>query len=319
VVLVCAAIVALAAVVFHRPPGWMSYALGGALLLAAHALPHVAYRWGWLMPTVAPSLAAWLSASASASFQYFVLRNRWKAAENDKARYREAIHFVAHEMRTPLSAIQGSSELLTRYNMSDDKRKQMATMINTESKRLARMITTFLDIERLGDGSMELKREPVNLSAALEQCVERARVLADRKQMAIEVRDGAGVRVFGDRELLEYAIYNLLTNAVKYSPADSLIRVQAAFQRGRVRLSVEDQGMGIDEHEIQRIFQKFYRTKRAEQAGIEGTGIGLSLVNEIVRHHGGKIEVASRPGEGSCFTLELPAVELERTLAEESA
>jgi len=319
VLAMCLGMVTLVGVIFYRPPGAWSYVWGGLMLMAAHLTPHLMFRLGWLFPTVAPTFAALFAVAAAAGFQYFVLRGRWRVAESDKARYREAIHFVAHEMRTPLSAIQGSSELLTRYNMSDDKRKQMATMINAESKRLARMITAFLDVERLGDGSMELKRDPVELDLVLQSCVDRARVLADRKQMTIEWAGGPAFQLTGDRELLEYAVYNLLTNAVKYSPAETVIRVSTEYRGGRVRLAVADQGMGMEEHELERIFQKFYRTKRAEQAGIEGTGIGLSLVNEIVRHHGGKIDVTSRPGEGSCFTLELPAVVRERTRAEETA
>ena len=315
----CLAIALLAGLIFFRPPGWPSYALGALLLVLAHAWPHLLFRWGVLFPTVAPLLVAWLTVSAAASAQYFVLRDRWRVAESDKARYREAIHFVAHEMRTPLSAIQGSSELMTRYNLSDDKRKQMATMINAESKRLARMITTFLDMERLGDGSIELKREPFDLSEAAAICVDRAQVLAERKQIAIIVEPPPVAWLSGDRELMEYAIYNLLTNAIKYSPAETTIHMATRRQGDRVWLSVADQGMGMDEKDLKNIFQKFYRTKRAEQAGIEGTGVGLSLVQEIVKHHGGRIEVTSRPGEGSCFTLELPALAIERAMAEKPA
>jgi signal transduction histidine kinase len=311
VVTVCLAIAALAGVVFFRPPGWLSYSLGAVLLLSATALPHLLYPAGIVFPAVAPALVALLTIGAAAAFQYFLLRDRWRIAESDKARYRQAIHFVAHEMRTPLSAIQGSSELMTRYNLNDDKRKQMATMINAESKRLARMITTFLDIERLSDGSMDLKREPFSLNEAVDLCIERARVLADRKQMQIVADPAPPITLAGDRELFEYAIYNLLTNAVKYSPAETTIHVRLLRQGDRVSLAVADQGMGMDEKELKNIFQKFYRTKRAEQAGIEGTGIGLSLVQEIVHHHGGRISVTSRPGEGSCFTLELPALATE--------
>jgi signal transduction histidine kinase len=297
----------LAGVMFFRPPSWLSYVGGGLVVALALALPHLLYRAGIVFPPVAPVLVAALTVGAAAAFQYFLLRDRWLVAESDKARYRQAIHFVAHEMRTPLSAIQGSSELMTRYNLNDDKRKQMATMINAESKRLARMITTFLDIERLSDGSMELKREPFVLDDAVLMCVERARILAERKQITISWEAPAPeIRLFGDRELLEYAIYNLLTNAVKYSPAETNITVRTRLQGERVALSVTDQGMGMDEKELRSIFQKFYRTKRAEQSGIEGTGIGLSLVQEIVGHHGGRVEVTSRPGEGSCFTLDLP-------------
>jgi signal transduction histidine kinase len=109
--------------------------------------------------------------------------------------------------------------------------------------------------------------------------------------------------VTGDRELMEYAFYNLLTNAVKYSPAETEIHVSAGLLDGELRLSVRDQGIGMDAQELKSIFKKFYRTKRAEASGEVGTGIGLSIVEQIVTHHHGRMEVASEPGKGSCFTI----------------
>ena len=113
--------------------------------------------------------------------------------------------------------------------------------------------------------------------------------------------------LLGDRELLEYALYNLLTNAVKYSPPDTEVHVYSELRGGELRLAVQDQGIGMDAKEIKSIFQKFYRTKRAEASGETGTGIGLSIVEQIVFQHGGRIEVTSTPGKGSCFTMIMKA------------
>jgi len=115
------------------------------------------------------------------------------------------------------------------------------------------------------------------------------------------------MQVTGDRELMEYACYNLLTNAVKYSPQRTEVRVSAWKESGHVRIAVKDQGIGMDQKEVKQIFQKFYRTKKAEESGEAGTGIGLSIVQQIVEQHGGEIDVVSQPGAGSCFTLVLPA------------
>jgi signal transduction histidine kinase len=189
-----------------------------------------------------------------------------------------------------------------RYNLSEEKRKQIAEMINQESKRLARMIQTFLDVERLSDGQMELKGEAFEVREIVEACVSRARTLAERKNIRIVIEPLDGT-LQGDRELMEYAIYNLLTNAVKYSPPDTQITVSCRLIPGQLRLSVQDQGIGMDAKELRQIFRKFYRTKRAEASGEAGTGIGLSIVEQIVQHHGGKMEVTSQPGQGSCFTV----------------
>jgi len=251
--------------------------------------------------------AVWLSAGVAASYQHFIVRGRLRRSESERARYQQAIRFVTHEMRTPLTAIQGSSELMSRYNLSEDKRKQIAGMINAESKRLARMIQTFLDVERLSEGQMELKRERFAARELATACTARAAPLAERKRIELVVEEIPEAELTGDRELMEYAVYNLLTNAVKYSPAETTVRVSGRYEGGWLRLAVSDQGMGMDESELRNIFRKFYRTKGAEASGEAGTGIGLSIVEQIATRHGGRIEVASRPGRGSCFTLILPA------------
>jgi len=194
-----------------------------------------------------------------------------------------------------------------RYNLSEEKRKQMAEMINRESKRLARMIQTFLDVERLSDGQMELKREPFTARELVDSCLLRVRPLGERKNIQVSAGDLEGA-LEGDRELMEYAVYNLMTNAVKYSASGTAVTVRCLAEGDRLRLSVNDQGIGVDAKELHQIFQKFYRTKRAEASGEKGTGIGLSIVEQIVHHHGGKVEVTSQPGKGSCFTLVLPAL-----------
>ncbi len=216
------------------------------------------------------------------------------------------MQFVTHEMRTPLTAIQGSSELITRYALPDEKRKQIAGTINAESKRLARMIETFLDVERLSAGEMDLKRDRFAASELVDQCVVRVRPIAQRKNIDIAIENVPGSDLTGDRELMEYAVYNLLTNAVKYSPPETRVTVSGSEARGAMRLWVEDQGIGMDKQEVRRIFERFYRTRKAEQTGEAGTGIGLSIVEQIVAQHGGSIVVDSTPGKGSRFTLILP-------------
>jgi len=155
---------------------------------------------------------------------------------------------------------------------------------------------------------MELKREPIQVKELVAICVDRVRLLAERKHIAIELEPIAGaLQVTGDRELMEYACYNLLTNAVKYSPQRTQVTVSGFHESGHVRIAVRDQGIGMDQKEVRQIFRKFYRTKKAEESGEAGTGIGLSIVQQIVEQHGGEIEVSSQPGVGSCFTLVLPA------------
>jgi signal transduction histidine kinase len=189
--------------------------------------------------------------------------------------------------------------------MPEEKRKQMAELINAESKRLARMIETFLSVERLSAGQMEMKQERFGIQEVVERCAMRARPLADAKQIGLELCDVPLREIAGDRELMEYAVYNLLTNAIKYSPARSMVSVYGESSGAEISLSVEDRGIGMDKKEVKQIFERFYRTKRAEQSGEAGTGIGLSIVEQIIVQHGGSIHVESEPGKGSRFTLVL--------------
>ena len=292
----CLAAGVLAGLIFVLLSGWLAYVCAGVMLVAAHATPFLLFRQGIVFPFFAPLASAWLTAIAAASYQHFVVRRALRDSESERHRYQQAIHFVTHEMRTPLTAIQGSSELMGRYNLSEEKRKQIVDMINVESKRLARMIQTFLDVERLSDGQMELKREPFQVREIVGACVARAQPLAERKNIRITTQELEG-SLQGDRELMEYAVYNLLTNAVKYSPPDTEVTVACRLENRQLRLSVQDQGIGMDAKELRQIFQKFYRTKRAEASGEAGTGIGLSIVEQIVVHHGGKMEVSSQPGQ----------------------
>lgn len=305
-VLLALALAVLAAVLFSFSMGWPAYIGAASLLVAAHAAPWLAFQRGWVLPAMPPAAASWFAVLGCASYQYFVVRRRMVSSEAATERYQKAFHFVAHEMRTPLTAIQGSSELISRYNLPEPKRKELGSMINSESKRLARMITTFLDVEKLSAGEMELRLTTFPVQELIDVCLARAAPLAERKQIRLESQVEEALQLKADRELMEYALYNLITNAIKYSPADSDVRVLAAASGGQARLAVADRGMGMDSGEVKNLFRKFYRTRKAEASGEIGTGIGLSIVREIITHHDGRVEVESEPGKGSTFTLVLP-------------
>jgi signal transduction histidine kinase len=164
---------------------------------------------------------------------------------------------------------------------------------------------------------MELKHETISVADLIAICMVRVQPLADRKHITLTLHPiAADLWLTGDRELMEYACYNLLTNAVKYSPQQTEVSVTGVREGGHVRIAVRDQGIGMDQKEVKQIFRKFYRTKKAEESGEAGTGIGLSIVQQIVEQHGGEIEVTSQPGAGSVFTLVIPAAALAPSAAE---
>jgi signal transduction histidine kinase len=293
---------------FAYLPGWKSYVGGVAVLVGALLTPYIFFTHGRVLPSSMPASAAAFSFAAAAAWQTLTVRRSLRRAEAERTRYQQAMHFVTHEMRTPLSSIQGSSELISRYSLSEQKQKQLAELINSESRRLAHMIEIFLNVERLSAGQMELKREDISVERMIDSCVERAGPLAGRKHIELLPQPiSEELHFTGDRELMEHACYNLLTNAVKYSPQRTQVTISAWKQHEKICVAVKDQGIGMDGKEVKKIFQKFYRTPKAEQSGESGTGIGLSIVQQIVEQHGGRIEVTSKPGAGSCFTLVVPA------------
>ena len=301
-------LVAAIGLTYSRFTGRRANGLAAGILVIAHVTPYWLFTHRIVFSFCTPVSSAWLSLITAGLYQLLVVRRSLRKSEAERDRYRQTIHFVTHEMRTPLTAIQGSSELMGRYALPEEKRKQIVELINAESKRLGRMIEMFLSVERLSAGQVDLKKETFSAAELMAGCVARALPLAERKQIRILTEAmPQDILLTGDRELMEYAFYNLLTNAIKYSPQRTQVTLAAARKREHAYISVEDQGIGMDRKEVKKIFQKFYRTRRAEQSGEAGTGIGLSIVEQIVIQHSGTIEVMSRPGEGSRFTMVLPA------------
>lgn len=302
------ALAALIGAAFLFRSNWRAYSFALPPLAASVAVPPAAYLNDILAPSSLLLLSAFLPFFALAAHRYWFVSRRLRQSEREAENYRGAIHYVAHEMRTPLTAIQGSSELISRYDLSAPKQKQIAGLIHSESKRLGRLIQAFLDVERLSAGQMQLRDETFQASDLVSVCVERAGPLAENKEITLVVQgappNAAPLR--GDRELLEHALYNLVTNAIKYSPAGATVTVRAERREAEAVISVIDQGEGLSPEDQRAVFRKFYRTASAERSGVAGSGIGLSIVEQIAGAHGGRVELQSRLGEGSVFSIVLP-------------
>ena len=230
----------------------------------------------------------------------------------------DVISLVSHEMRTPLTAIQGMTELLAQYDVDPARSKEMHLAINDEVKRLTRMITGYLDITRLESGATELRRSAVKLEPLLERILLMLDPVAGRSGIKLIRKFAPDLpAVLADPDLLSRAVENLVSNAIKYSPSGTEVTLATSSDEEAVYIEVADQGYGISESDLSRIFEKFYRVPRVQDAGVPGTGLGLALVREIAELHGGSVTVRSQLNTGSAFTLRLPTG--QRLSTQESA
>ena len=208
---------------------------------------------------------------------------------------------VSHEFRTPLTSIRQLTELLAKGRIQDTAQvRKSYELMMSESDRLKRLIESLLDFGRMQSGTYRFRRDPLELNTFTGDVVA---AFGGEVSMAVEATP---VWVMGDRDALRGALWNLLENAVKYSPGGARVRVAVGTAEGSARLSVADAGMGIPKAEQRRIFDRFYRGEAARAGGMKGTGIGLAMVREVMAGHGGRVRVESEVGKGSTFKLELP-------------
>jgi signal transduction histidine kinase len=254
-----------------------------------------------LITEVAVSLACFLAHSIT------IGRQLGEAVEGQQD-YAFRLQAVAHEIKTPLTAIHASSELMTDADVPEQKKEEIAQRIHKESGRLSSVVTTFLDVERISAGVLKLEKKPVELCQLVAEACERASLLALKKKIAIE-QNCTSVVFPADAELLLFAIYNLLSNAIKYSPSGSSISISLRIFPEEVCLVVADSGCGIAPSEQSEIFRPFYRSQNHRDDRDSGSGVGLAIVKQIVAQHGGRIEVKSVPEAGSSFSVFLPREE----------
>lgn len=225
----------------------------------------------------------------------------------------DVMALVTHEMKTPLTAIQGLSEVLLTFDPDAAKRRELTGAINEAAQRLRRMIDEYLDLTRLEAGAMSPRQAFLRVTTFLEQTLLLLDPVAAQRQIRVRrVFPEQLPVVWADADLLARAVTNLIANAIKYSPPHTEITVSAQADDQVLGISVADQGNGIAPEHLMRIFEKFYRIPRVEDADEPGTGLGLALVREIAESHGGRVTVESQLNLGSTFTIWLPLLTVER-------
>lgn len=219
----------------------------------------------------------------------------------------ETLQLVSHELRTPLTSIQGLSDVLLKFPVAADESREMLGVINAEAVRLSETINRYLDLTRLESGAQRLRLSPLDCEGLIADCIRKLAVFAAERGVRLRSQIESDLpAVQADAQLLAQAISNLLSNAIKYSPPNTEVVVTAERRGNQLAISVRDCGFGIPPEAQERIFEKFFRLERDASSNVVGTGLGLSLVKEIVEQHGGHITVESAPDIGSTFTTLLP-------------
>jgi len=236
-----------------------------------------------------------------------IFRDVTKEKEIDRMKT-ELVSMVAHELRSPLTSIAGFSELLLDTGTTQLQSKEYAEIILKESNRLGDLINKFLDISRIESGKSQVHKTPIQFGQLIESILEMNMYLAERKRMKLRLNIPDNLStLWVDREMMGEVIMNLFSNAVKYSPNGKTIVIEVEDRPEEQIVRVIDQGYGISEKSLNKIFDKFYRVTDNEHIQeVNGSGLGLSLVKEIIELHDGAIWVESKLGQGSTFTFSIP-------------
>ncbi|MGO1544500.1 MAG: sensor histidine kinase [Gulosibacter sp.] len=225
---------------------------------------------------------------------------------------RDFVANVSHELKTPIGAVTLLAEAVQEAADDTEQVRYFAGRMLIESDRLARLTRELIDLSRLQAMDTLENAEVVDMAEIVEQAVDLTRVPANAKQIRVRMKPVEGSDVWGDSSFLLMCVQNLITNAITYSPTTSSIGIGMRRVDDVIEISVADQGIGISEADQKRIFERFYRVDAARSRNTGGTGLGLSIVRHIVENHGGEIRVWSKLGEGSTFTLRIPAADARR-------
>ncbi len=222
---------------------------------------------------------------------------------------RDFVANVSHELKTPIGALGLLSEAILGAKDQPDAVVKFASRMQNEAKRLTELVQEIIDLSRLQSSDPLQKAVAVEINDVVREAVDQAQFSSEQRGISVEIGELQDATVIGDREQLITAVHNLVENAVNYSPEQTKVSIVTKRIGNLVEVSVTDQGIGIAESELNRIFERFYRVDPARSRMTGGTGLGLSIVKHVAQNHGGDVKVWSKLGVGSTFTLQLPVAQ----------
>ena len=231
---------------------------------------------------------------------------------------RDFVANVSHELKTPVGALALLAEAILSSADDTESVQRFAERMIVESTRLSSLINDIIELSRLQGDDPLARAATFEIDSVIAQAVDEVRPFADARGIELVVMGAPGAEMVGDRQQVLTALRNLVSNAVTYSPDETRVAVAARTDSGMVEIDVKDQGIGIASHDLDRIFERFYRADPARSRSTGGTGLGLAIVKHVCENHGGDVGVWSEFGVGSTFTLRLPlasGMELEELVA----
>ena len=238
--------------------------------------------------------------------------DRTESARLDAVR-RDFIANISHDLKTPIGAVGLLAEALQAASNEPATVRRFATQLTTEADRLARITQEVIALSRIQAAGTPAHSEKLSIDTIVNGALDQTRVAAHAHEVRVVTGGGGKAKLFGNQALLTTALHNLVANAIQYSPRGSRVGVGVRVEDGVIEIAVTDQGIGIPEDEIGRVFERFFRGDPARSRSTGGSGLGLSIVKHIVQNHGGDVRVWSQVGRGSTFTIRLPQAPKQST------
>jgi two-component system sensor histidine kinase SenX3 len=221
---------------------------------------------------------------------------------------RDFVANISHELKTPIGALSILSEAVLDASNDPEAIAKFASRMQSEAKRLSELVQEIINLSRLQDDDPLKNGKPVDISEVIAEAVDQSRLNAEKRKITLVHEEVDGVVINGDRNQVTMAVHNLIENAINYSPDATRVAITLKVVDSIAEISVSDQGIGIPEKDLERIFERFYRVDPARSRLTGGTGLGLSIVKHIATNHGGDVSLWSVEGAGSTFTIRFPLI-----------
>ena len=220
---------------------------------------------------------------------------------------KELVADVSHELKTPITSIMGYADTLLEGGYDEETQTKFLNVIASESRRMARLVTDLLTLSRYDSNKKKTQKETFDLGDLVKQCQEKLAIEIKKKGHTVNSFVTADVPpVYADKDDIERVVLNILTNSIKYTPDNGEIKIYVGFVYNDAYIKVFDNGIGIPEDDLSRIFERFYRVDKARTREMGGTGLGLSIAKEILDKNGGSIDIKSKVGEGTEVVIRIP-------------